>query len=645
MGALSKIIRPAIILPSLVVIICIVVFSGYRSWMDSSAGCTACHTDREKMNNSGAPWAYTTDEIVQKESRHPYIQCRDCHLGNGRADNKENAHKGMLKMLIVSKDGALVGRKAGYPYGIRETGDDRLSALLPKEYKDGAWRSLSVRNILWHDRDPDTFDFEPLIVKKTCGKAGCHPDELKQFRSSVMGHNHRQRTMQTWLSPYGPHNCGPSFADQLPSKSRDKAFFDYTNTSGIRKEMNVPFSAGQARDKQKFCNVCHAGCLDCHYAPTSGGATGYTGSGRTAGTHVFSKAPTAESCSGYGRGNSTCHPGAMHSRRGETYIGGDYSVPRGMLPDAHYKKGFSCVQCHLTGEGGMGHMERKATCRDCHLEIEEAHSRDAHRNMDCASCHIRELRGYQVTVWGPGLVAEKENPFHKYLYYGIQAPPILVKDQKGIWMPVKVWPHSLSNVKSDVPPSKGIEFRWKNGETRDAYFVAGTRTIAGKENSPVNKYLLWLEVEQAAHPFGPARDCPSCHSSSEQRASSQWEFLDKQGAKPFTGKYTIVADKKGLRITDLRATEEIEALPGFTKADFAPWLYFSEAWNVPGDFSITVNEEKYKKYYQLSRELGGKIKIMDARSARLDKKAKLKYRRERAFILHNPETPSNLPLH
>lgn len=627
-GALSELIRPAVVLPFLILLFCVFIFSGYRSWMDSSAGCVSCHANREEMKKAGTPWAYMTDDMVRKESRHPHIQCRDCHLGNGRAQDKGKAHKGMLRMLIVSRQGLLLERKDGYPSGIRETGDNRLFALLPKIYEDGEWISLPVRNILWHDRDPATLDFEPRIVEKTCAKAGCHPEELKQFRTSVMGRNHRQRTMRTWLSPYGPHNCGPSFAD-LPAKAQDKADFDYANTAGIQKEMNPPFSREQARDKQKLCNVCHAGCLDCHYAPARNSETG--------GVHTFSKMPTAESCSGYGRGNTICHPGAMHSRRGETYIGGDYSVPHGMPADVHYKKGLGCIQCHQTGEGGMGHIERKATCRDCHLEAEEAHSLDVHRNVDCAACHIKELRGYQVTVWGPGHVSGKESPFHKYLYYGTQSPPILIRDQKGVWMPVKVWPHSLSNVKADVPPSNGMLFRWKNGETRDAYFVSGTFSFDSKDASTHNKYLLWLEIEQAAHPYGPARDCTSCHRSSEQRAFSKWEFLDKEGSDPFAGKYTVEADGKGLRIRGLTPTEEIEAMPGYTTADFAPWLYFRDAWAVPGDFSITVNKEKYAEYYRIWKSARKKIIDMDARSGKLDKKAKVEYGRSRSFILHNPD--------
>ncbi|MCK7508666.1 MAG: hypothetical protein MZV70_34645 [Desulfobacterales bacterium] len=168
-----------------------------------------------------------------------------------------------------------------------------------------------VRNVLWHDRDPATLNFDPAIAAKTCGKPDCHPEELKQFRTTIMGANFRQRTMVTWLKPYGPQGEEPSFADLPPAEALTGAGFSSKNTEEIRKEIAVPFSREQAEAKQRFCNVCHTGCLDCHYAPD-----------REKGVHHFQNRPRSETCGGYGRGTSICHPGAMQSRRGETYIGG-----------------------------------------------------------------------------------------------------------------------------------------------------------------------------------------------------------------------------------------------------------------------------------------------------------------------------------
>jgi len=87
-----------------------------------------------------------------------------------------------------------------------------------------------IRNILWHDKDTNSFNFDPELAKKTCSKRGCHSEELKQFKTSIMARNFRQRTMKTWLKPYGPHNCGPSFADLPPQEVLKKLVLILPNT-------------------------------------------------------------------------------------------------------------------------------------------------------------------------------------------------------------------------------------------------------------------------------------------------------------------------------------------------------------------------------------------------------------------------------
>jgi len=582
-GKLSKFVNIKLLILFVLQLLIIIAILGYRSWKESSIECVKCHSDKNKLKSFGAEWAYITKEDVKKQSNHYNIECRDCHLGNGRAKDPKKAHKGMLKMLVIGKNGKVIPREKGYPGPLRESGDDEMFALLPKFVKDGELQVLPwVRNILWHDRDPISFGFDPKIAEKTCGKRGCHSDEVSQFKHSIMGRNFRQRTMRTWLNPY-PHNCGPSFADLPPVEVLKKAGFDYKNTEEIAKNLNIAFTKEQAEAKQKFCNVCHAGCLDCHYRPSL-----------KKGRHKFVKLPDSKTCLGYGRGASTCHPGAMMSRRGETYIGGDYSIPQGMEPDVHYTKGIHCIECHIVGEKGMGDIQRKASCKDCHINEQEAHSKGLHKNLLCAACHVNKLGGYQITIWGVGKIANKENPFHKYaLYYGIQSPPIIMKDQKGIWMPVKIWPHSVGNIKNHVPPSKSIKFRWQNGQTRDAYYIVGTFD----DLPAANKHLLWVEIEEAAHPYGKARKCNSCHSLDNKQISySQWEFYDYDGAEPFKGEYKIIANSKSLKIVNIHNTTPIKAFKGRRLSDFASWIYMKDRWKVPGDFSIKIDRKKYQKY-------------------------------------------------
>jgi len=328
-----------------------------------------------------------------------------------------------------------------------------------------------------------------------------------------------------------------------------------------------------------------------------------------------------------------CHAGSLHSRRGGTYVGGDYSIPTGMKADTHFKKDIHCIDCHLTGQKGMGDMQRKASCQDCHIEIEDAHSKSIHKNVECAACHVNELGGYQVVVYGPGMVAGKPNPFKKYsLYHGIQSPPILMKDQKGKWMAVKVFPHSVGNFKEDVKPSESIMFRWKDSDIKDPYYVIGTHSIGAND-----KHLLWLEIQHVSHPYGKGRTCESCHKN-EQISVSKWEYEDDQGAKePFKGGYRIVANKNGLKITDMKNTTPIIVADGYKLEDFAPWLFFKDKWQMPGDFSIKTEKDKYTKYLALSTRIVKELKPLEKEIKSRDKKTQQRYRELKGIVTHNED--------
>jgi hypothetical protein len=623
-GTVSKYINRKIVFIFVFQLLLIVTLLSYRVWTDTSIECIRCHSDKERMEQLGFPELYVTPEMVAIQSKHPNVQCHECHLGDGRAKDPDKAHRGMVSAIFVGHDGSILERRDIFRGALLPSGEDRIREMLPQvEINGELYPHWDVRTVLWGDRSRETFGYDPKIVEKTCGRSGCHPKELRQFNTTKMGTNFRQRTMRTWLEPYGPHNCSPSFADLPRTEVFSGAGFSFKNTEAIARELNVPFTKEQAIDKQKFCNVCHAGCLDCHYAPD-----------REKGVHNFVRVPPSQSCAGFGRGTSVCHSGAMHSRRGGTYIGGDYSIPEGMEPDVHYKEGIHCVDCHITGIKGMGDIQRKASCQDCHIEIEEAHANSIHKNMDCAACHINELRGYQITIFGPGKVAGRDNPFKKYLYYGIQGPPILIKDQKGKWMPVKVWPHSVGNIKPDVKPSENLMFRWPDGETRDAYYVVGTFDAPAN-----NKHLLWLELQQVSHPLGNARSCNSCHQEGNRQVTvSEWEFMDDQGAKDwFKGRYKIVADNKGLRITDLRNTTPIQVAEGYKLEDFASWVHFKDKWQMPGDFSIKVDKEKYDKYLSLSKKINRELKILEKKVKGKDRKVQRRFKELRGIVLHNPD--------
>lgn len=603
-GTISSKVKKKGILLFILQFILIISALSYLRWQDSSSGCISCHSDRKKMESLGYPYLYIDPEEVEKESGCTTAKCRDCHLGDGRAKEPGKAHKGMPRMIIVGEDGEILPRDKYLPRALKPEAKNQRDLMLPE--------IEGVRNILFHDRNPETLGYDPIITRKTCGKGGCHPAEVKQFNQTTMGTNLRQRTMKTWLLPYGPHNCGPSFADIPPPHKTERSRFSFENYNEIVKNLNTTFTKEQAIAKQRFCNVCHTGCLDCHYTPFL-----------NKGVHNFSKTPPALSCLGGGRGSSACHTGTMESRRGSTYLGGDFSQPTGMKPDIHAGR-LSCIDCHSTGQKGMGDIRRKAGCQDCHLEIEEEISQSRHRRLQCITCHVGEAGGYQLTHWGQGHVAKRPNPFKKYFYYGILKPPIIMQDQKGSWIPVKVIPHTVSNIKNPVEPSNRLLFRWPQGETADSYAVLGT--FDGLPDG--NLHLAWLDIEKISHTYGRARSCRSCHDGDgTQRAMSRWEFLDYEGAEPFKGTYKIVADKKGLRVLDIKATTPIKLYPGGRLAQFAPWYYLKDIWQVRGDYSIPGRgyKEALKAYQKAVDELN-KLK---------EKIPEEEFRRLRAKIMHS----------
>ncbi|MDH4164087.1 MAG: hypothetical protein OEW15_15560 [Nitrospirota bacterium] len=181
------------------VIAFISLYSGYQS----SDKCVACHADKERMTKLGSPEFVMTREQVQKESRHPNTECRDCHLGNGLSEDPVKAHKGMLKLLVLDNDLDVIPRK-GLVKQLLPSGNDRLRAMLPRD--SSGELVYEVGTLMWHDRNPVTLGYDPAIAAKTCGKASCHPDQVKQFETSMMGSNFRQRSMRTWNDIHGPNN-------------------------------------------------------------------------------------------------------------------------------------------------------------------------------------------------------------------------------------------------------------------------------------------------------------------------------------------------------------------------------------------------------------------------------------------------------
>jgi hypothetical protein len=497
---------------------------------------------------------------------------------------KEEAHRGLLRLIPVKKAGLAGAPGPRLPLQITMKGDLR-KVVLPvlADNKEIADPSLAI--LLFHDRRADTLTHDFTALGESCGR--CHPEELAEFRRSAMGMNAKQSRYSHWQnSTTGPHNCG--------------VWFD-GNVKRIAAETAVPFTLAESDLNQRSCNTCHVGCLDCHYAPEPKDSKDLK-----RGVHTFRRIPPPQNCYGGGRG-TTCHAGPEERRRGAGYFGSSYSYPEGATADVHRTAGVGCLDCH-PHEGtdtrlGHGVIKRQARCDGCHGEVVRSHASSPHRRVSCEACHIQNVGGYQASFWGPGTLAGSATPYFKYKdYYGVMAEPILIRDQRGRWIPVKPYAMAVMNQKGEMPLKPGLRWRYPLGgsdlsRTDDAWGMIGM--VDGLPAN--NKALLWLQLDKLSHKYGPSRSCDSCHTiDGSQQQEVRWEYADA-GAFPFNGKHLVVADKKGLAIIGMTASTEIELLEGSKVADFAPWRYLGDRWRISGDFALPLLADR-KRYDKLREE-------------------------------------------
>lgn len=166
------------------------------------------------------------------------------------------AHKGLPKLQFIKTKGLEATTRDKLPKykpeSIEQRGKNPMIELLPMVQKDGKQvKDPEVATILWHDKNPDDLTTNYLALEKTCGV--CHQKQLNEFKKTAMGQNTKQSLYKTWTDKnMGPHNCGVWFVD---------------NYEAIAKNTKVPFTKEMSAINQKACNICHVGCLDCHYTP------------------------------------------------------------------------------------------------------------------------------------------------------------------------------------------------------------------------------------------------------------------------------------------------------------------------------------------------------------------------------------------
>ena len=548
---------------------------------ETANGCLACHENGKKMAELGFGHFTVTQKEVEAQSGMQ-ADCHQCHLGNPEAADKQQAHKGLARLLVVGKKGltADVDTPRSYPL---QFGSNQMNKIYLATDKDGKKvRDPRVAAISWHDKRTDTLSQDFDTLEKTCG--ACHPQQFAEFGKSAMGSNSKQKQYQSWTDQSrGPHDCG--------------VWFD-GNYDRIQANTGVTMPKQGHMVSQKACNTCHVGCLDCHYDPQP------KNPGKPSmGSHRFVKTPPSLSCYGNGR-TSICHAGPEDRRRGAGYYGGSFSFPEGNEPDVHLKAKVGCLDCHESSKSdkslGHGTVKRQAegSCLRCHQKAVQSHAASLHKRLSCEACHIQRVAGYQGTYWGPGKMAGAETTFFKFkAYYGIMPEPILIRDQKGRWIPVKPFPMAAMNQIAS-PFTAGLHWRFPadlpdSQRTDDAWGYTGLH--GGMPDN--NQALTWLQIDKMSHKLGKARSCDSCHGDLDGRQLQEvtWEYEDP-GAAPFKGSQRVIADRTGLYVRDIKALDKIELEQGYKLSAFAPWIYLKDVWQIPGDFSLP--KLKDRGYYR-----------------------------------------------
>jgi hypothetical protein len=565
---------------------------------DTEEGCKDCHGNVQKMGDSGFPQFTLSPEQVRNQTRMS-ASCSDCHLGNAGSAAQVEAHGGMLLLRAVrQKTWEAIPRSSMATEDVREwpfleqRGDTRATQLFPKRRYAGVLKdNPEYKTIIYHDKNTDTLAFDPGIAQKTCGK--CHAEIVQSFLKSPMGGGigaHTQSQYRTWTGKTGPQSCGL----WMGVLSKDQTRFFDANIRNYNKHSTMPLSEKDGYNSQRNCNQCHVGCLDCHLEVRKASAEN-PGDG----PHTFVKKPAPLACYGGGRAFS-CHAGPLERRRGDGYLRQEFTMasPEGTAilkeqVDIHMQKNIACVDCHEPNKktGYHGDLRRDVACGKCHAPVVRAQKNGLHKNVDCASCHTALIGGYAFNFWSAVGPRGKENPLTRIQDYLTGATtPLLIKNPKGLWIPVHVVPHVSGNVKAEeVKLSRRLLFRNKPDVdiqrryvSNDSYAVTGLiKDLDDKDRDT----MAWLNVDRVAHGTGKARTCESCHASMTQRivvAFAGGSYKDVED-----GEYTIIADGKGLRVVDFKGAGG--ALP----EGLAP---LKDAWGLKGNFSLPGI--KNKKHYE-----------------------------------------------
>ncbi len=102
-----------------------------------------------------------------------------------------------------------------------------------------------------------------------------------------------------------------------------------------------------------------------------------------------------------------------------------------------------------------------------------------------------------------------------------------------------------------------------------------------------------------------------------------------------------MADRNGLRVTDIKATTKITLMEGGKVENFAAWMKLGDIWKTSGDFSIPASDPV--KYRKLEKDLRDVMEELDKEDRELKqrefrgedvKRLRRQWKAERAAAVH-----------
>jgi hypothetical protein len=109
--------------------------------------------------------------------------------------------------------------------------------------------------------------------------------------------------------------------------------------------------------------------------------------------------------------------------------------------------------------------------------------------------------------------------------------------------------------------------------SNDSYAITGLVMGLNRRDQDT---LVWFNLDRVAHATGRSRTCDSCHGSTVQAIHVTYDGGSYEDVED--GEYRIVADEKGLRVTDFRGPGGGPVPEGLKP--------FQDHWKLSGDFSL-----------------------------------------------------------